>query len=89
MPDIKPDPVVPHVVTPIKPPVAPVPDDEVVAELPGITVPGGRYVRKAILKGGKHYGGEIVNAHGDILATFKPGQINTGRPEDGTPPVKE
>lgn len=51
-------------------------------------VPGGRFIQAAVLRGGQHYGGRIVNAHGVVLATFAPDQVNTGAVEDGTPPPK-
>jgi hypothetical protein len=49
-------------------------------------IEGGAYIRNAKLRGNKHYGGEIVDAHGNVLATFKPDQENTGNPDDGTKP---
>jgi hypothetical protein len=53
---------------------------------PSEIVEGGQYMRHAKLVRGKHMGGEIVNAHGDQLATFAHDQENTGRVEDGKKP---
>lgn len=49
---------------------------------------GGVYMRGTTYKGGKHYGGEIVNGKGEVLATFADDKENTGSPEDGTKPEK-
>jgi hypothetical protein len=70
-------------------PNEPLPGDEEVADMPKVneTVPGGKYIRGARLAAdGNHYGGEIVNAEGEVLATFGPKDVNTGEVEDGTPP---
>lgn len=65
-----------------------VPDDDTPPN-PSETVPGGRYVRGARLVGSKLYGGHVGDAHGRVLATFKPTQINTGDPADGKPPGED
>ena len=49
-------------------------------------VPGGRYLRRTTIRQGKHYGGEIADANGNVLATFEPDQENTGNPDDGQKP---
>lgn len=40
--------------------------------------PGGVYVVGATRKGGKHFGGKVVNAVGETLAEFDDKQENTG-----------
>lgn len=51
--------------------------------------PGGVFIVGAKLKGNKLYGGRVVNAQGELLATFKNDQENTGRVEDGEKPEAE
>lgn len=49
-------------------------DDE--APLDEAPVPGGLYIRGGRPgKGGKHYGGEVINAHGEVLKTFKDREV--------------
>jgi len=50
---------------------------------------GGAYIRGAKLQGDRHYGGEIVDAEGRVLATFDDRQENTGNPRDGRKPDSE
>ena len=56
---------------------------------PTSIIPGGAYVRGAQQRGDRHYGGEVVDAHGNRLAVFDPDQINTGDPRDGRKPEDE
>lgn len=53
---------------------------------PSATIPGGVYGRNVKVRGDQHYGGELVDAHGNVLATFEDDQVNTGNPEDGKKP---
>jgi hypothetical protein len=53
---------------------------------PSDIVEGGRYMRGTKLRGNKHYGGDIADAHGNVLATFEPDEENTGNPDDGKKP---
>lgn len=46
-------------------------------------VPGGCYGQNTKRRGSKDFGGELVNAHGVVLATFEDDQENTGNPKDG------
>ncbi len=48
------------------------------------TVAGGLYIRGGhIGEDDKHYGGEVVNADGEVLATFTDKQVNDGKaPKD-------
>lgn len=44
------------------------------------TVPGGRYIRGGKPgPDGKHYGGDVVDAHGHVLESYEPGEANPGR----------
>jgi hypothetical protein len=49
---------------------------------------GGRYIRggRRDAKTGRHYGGEVVDAEGKVLATFDDKQENTGDPKAGKKP---
>ena len=51
-------------------------------------VEGGQYMRGTKLVKNKHMGGEIVNAHGEILATFDEDEENDGNPASGHKPKK-
>jgi hypothetical protein len=53
---------------------------------PSEIVAGGQYRRNTMMKNGKHFGGEVVNGKGEVLATFEDGQENNGDPETGTKP---
>jgi hypothetical protein len=53
------------------------PEDEGRAARADETVPGGMYMKGTTVKGGKHYGGFLVNAEGKVLKAFKPEEENT------------
>lgn len=52
-------------------------------------IEGGRFIRGARLQNGKQVGGQIVDAQGEVLATFEDDQVNTGNPDDGKKPEKK
>jgi hypothetical protein len=58
------------------------------SDQPQWEIPGGRYIRGGRFdeQTGRHHGGEVVDAEGNVLATFKDDQENTGNPDDGTRP---
>jgi hypothetical protein len=49
--------------------------------------PGGAFIRGATFDedAGKHFGGHVADAEGNVLAYFDEDQENTGNPEDGDP----
>lgn len=42
------------------------------------TIPGGAYMRNTKIVKGKHMGGQVVNANGKVLKSFKDNEVNTG-----------
>lgn len=51
------------------------------AKSPFDTIPGGAYIQGGEARDGKHYGGRVVNAHGDVLREFGEDEVNTGLPK--------
>jgi hypothetical protein len=50
---------------------------------PSEIIPGGVYRRNTRQAQGKHFGGDVADANGVVLATFEDKAENTGNPADG------